>query len=154
MHLEFLASDELGGRYTLSPNFAIAARYLAAHLEGYGFRGAGDKGSFLQTFEVVSSRPDPAKSTLELTAGNKTSTFGLGDFFSRGGKSNAVPPSLITRNASNFRPVFFETNPFKISVFPSASSFENCAGSMFCCKMILPERNVHVFFGPVAFSQV
>ena len=28
-HLSFLASDELGGRYTLSPNFPIAARYLA-----------------------------------------------------------------------------------------------------------------------------
>ena len=40
MHLEFLASDELGGRYTLSPSFAIAARYLASRLESYGFRGA------------------------------------------------------------------------------------------------------------------
>ena len=28
MHLQFLASEELGGRYTLSPGFAIAARYL------------------------------------------------------------------------------------------------------------------------------
>jgi len=50
MHLEFLSSPELGGRYTLSPNFAIAARYLAAHLEAYGFHGAGQNGSFLQTF--------------------------------------------------------------------------------------------------------
>src|SRR5882672_7385551 len=49
MHLEFLASDELGGRYTLAPNFAIAARYLAAHLEAYGFHGAGDHGEFLLT---------------------------------------------------------------------------------------------------------
>jgi len=57
MHLEFLASQELGGRYTLSPSFAIAARYLAAHLEAYGYKGAGEHGSFLQTFQVVSAKP-------------------------------------------------------------------------------------------------
>jgi len=55
MHLEFLSSPELGGRYTLAPNFGIAARYLAAHLEAYGFHGAGDHGDFLQTFQVVSA---------------------------------------------------------------------------------------------------
>ncbi|HTF38280.1 MAG TPA: peptidase M28, partial [Blastocatellia bacterium] len=29
-HLSFLASDELGGRYTLSPSNRVAARYLAS----------------------------------------------------------------------------------------------------------------------------
>src|SRR5215472_12323250 len=57
MHLEFLASDELGGRYTLSPSLGIVARYLAAHLEAYGFRGAGEHGSFLQNFEVIAAKP-------------------------------------------------------------------------------------------------
>src|SRR5882757_619726 len=66
MHLQFLASEELGGRYTLSPSFAIAARYLASHLEGYGFKGAGEHGEFLQTFQVVSSKPDTAKSSFEV----------------------------------------------------------------------------------------
>jgi peptidase M28-like protein len=81
-HLEFLASEELGGRYTLSPSFAIAARYLAAHLEGYGFKGAGDNGSFLQTFQVVSAKPDTAKSALELTTSDgKTTSYHFGDFF-------------------------------------------------------------------------
>jgi len=80
MHLEFLASDELGGRYTLAPNFAIAARYLAAHLEAYGFHGAGDHGSFLQTFEVLSAKPDAAKCSLEIKAGDKSNTFSFGEF--------------------------------------------------------------------------
>ncbi|MFI5104066.1 MAG: M28 family peptidase [Terriglobales bacterium] len=79
MHLQFLASEELGGRYTLSPSFAIAARYLAAHLEAYGFRGAGDHGSFLQTFEVVSAKPDVSKTFLEVTIGGKPVTFSLGE---------------------------------------------------------------------------
>lgn len=80
MHLEFLASDELGGRYTLSPSFAIAARYLAAHLQAYGFRGAAN-GSFLQTFEVVSAKADSAKTTLELTIDGKPVALKFGEDF-------------------------------------------------------------------------
>src|SRR5438046_10315398 len=71
MHLQFLASEELGGRYTLSPSFAIAARYLASHLEGYGFKGAGEHGEFLQTFQVISGKPDTAKDSLEVTGRGK-----------------------------------------------------------------------------------
>ncbi|HEY4676067.1 MAG TPA: M28 family peptidase [Candidatus Angelobacter sp.] len=81
MHLEFLASQELGGRYTLSPSFAIAARYLAAHLEAYGYKGAGEHGSFLQTFQVVSAKPDTAQSALELTFGGKAKSYRFGDFY-------------------------------------------------------------------------
>jgi Peptidase family M28 len=80
MHLQFLASDELGGRYTLAPNFAIAARYLATRLESYGFRGAGDQGGFLQTFEVVAVKPDAPNCALTLTIGDKTSNHPFGDF--------------------------------------------------------------------------
>ncbi|HEX7285101.1 MAG TPA: M28 family peptidase [Candidatus Angelobacter sp.] len=80
MHLEFLASDELGGRYTLSPSFAIAARYLAAHLQAYGFRGAAN-GSFLQTFEVVSAKADSTKTTLELTIDGKPMALKFGEDF-------------------------------------------------------------------------
>lgn len=82
MHLEFLASSELGGRYTLSPGFAIAARYLAAHLEAYGFKGAGENGSFLQTFQVVSGKVDTTKSALEITtSGDKATSYRFGDFY-------------------------------------------------------------------------
>ncbi|HZD92962.1 MAG TPA: M28 family peptidase, partial [Candidatus Sulfotelmatobacter sp.] len=81
MHLQFLASEELGGRYTLAPNFAIAARYLASHLEGYGFRGAGEHGNFLQTFQVVSAKPDTAKSSLEINKDGKASSYHFGDFY-------------------------------------------------------------------------
>jgi peptidase M28-like protein len=81
MHLEFLASPELGGRYTLSPSFSIAARYLAAHLEAYGFRGAGEHGSFMQTFEVVAAKPDTTKSVLQITKGGNAKEYHFGDFY-------------------------------------------------------------------------
>ena len=81
MYLEFLASDELGGRYTLAPNFPIAARYLASHLKAYGFQGGGTNGDFLQFFQVISSKADAGKSSLALTINGKTSSHSFGDFY-------------------------------------------------------------------------
>ena len=96
MHLKFLASEELGGRYTLSPSFAVAARYLASHLEGYGFKGAGEHGEFLQTFQVVSAKPDTAKSSLEISGGGKANTYHFGDFYIAGaGGSGEAQGQLV-----------------------------------------------------------
>ena len=81
MHLEFLASDELGGRYTLAPNFAISARYLASHLKAYGFHGAAEHGDFLQRFEVITSHVQPAATSLRLKTGIKTVSYELGDIY-------------------------------------------------------------------------
>src|SRR5579864_2053660 len=81
MHLEFLSSPELGGRYTLSPNFAIAARYIASRLEADGFKGAAEHGNFLQTFQVNSAKPDTAKSLLEITSSGKPNNYKFGDFY-------------------------------------------------------------------------
>ncbi|MFL6388317.1 MAG: M28 family peptidase [Terriglobales bacterium] len=81
MHLQFLASPELGGRYTLSPSFAIAARYIASRLEADGFKGAGENGDFLQSFQVVASKPDTAKSLLEIIFDGKPKSYHFGDFY-------------------------------------------------------------------------
>ena len=81
MHLEFLSSPELGGRYTLAPNFAIAARYIASRLEADGFKGAAEHGDFLQAFQVNSAKPDAAKSSLDITNGDKTNHYHFGDFY-------------------------------------------------------------------------
>lgn len=88
MHLEFLASDELGGRYTLAPNFSIAARYLASRLEGDGFKG-GDHGNFFQKFEVVSSKADATRTSLDLTINGKPVPLRFGeDFLISGAAAN------------------------------------------------------------------
>lgn len=81
MHLEFLASDELGGRYTLSPNFAISARYLASCLRAYGFRGMGDHGDFLQHFDVSAYKSDTASTSLVLTQGSRTWNYEFGQVY-------------------------------------------------------------------------
>jgi hypothetical protein len=80
MHLEFLASDELGGRYSLSPSIKVAARYLAARLEYYGYRGGGPNGSFLQPFDVVTTRVDASKSSMTLRVGRDSVDCAFGEF--------------------------------------------------------------------------
>ncbi len=80
MHLEFLSSREVGGRYTLSSGIKVAARYLASRLKSYGYRGAMPDGSFFQPFEVVTTKPDAEKSTLTLSAGGASETLAYGDF--------------------------------------------------------------------------
>ena len=95
MHLEFLASPELGGRYTLAPSFAIAARYLAAHLEAYGFQAAGDKGDFLQHFKVVSSRADREKSSLSITVKGKSTDYQFGDFYVFGSGEGTAEGQIV-----------------------------------------------------------
>ncbi|HEX6881536.1 MAG TPA: hypothetical protein VF135_14295, partial [Terriglobales bacterium] len=81
-HLSFLASDELGGRYTLSPNFPIAARYLATRLQAWGYKPGGDNGSYFQHFELISSKPKPEQCSLSLTINGQSSEYKFGDFFS------------------------------------------------------------------------
>jgi hypothetical protein len=51
-HVRFLASDELHGRPTGTPEAERAARYLAAVLERAGVTPAGDDGSFLQAVPI------------------------------------------------------------------------------------------------------
>ncbi|GBC83527.1 Aminopeptidase YwaD [bacterium HR10] len=85
-HVEFLASDELGGRYVASDSIQIAARYLASRLRSYGFRGGAADGSFFQTFEIVVRRLLPDQSLLEIRtpAEKRQYTYGT-DFIAFGG---------------------------------------------------------------------
>ena len=55
-HLRFLASDEMRGREAGSNEIIIAAKYLANHLESYGFRGAAENGSFFQEVPLYSAK--------------------------------------------------------------------------------------------------
>jgi hypothetical protein len=95
MHLEFLASPELGGRYTLAPNFPVVARYLAAQLESYGFHGAGDHGDFLQHFVVISSKPDTENTSLSITVNGQTAKYGFGDFYPSGSGEGKAEGQIV-----------------------------------------------------------
>ncbi len=80
-HLSFLASEELGGRYTLSPSNRVAARYLASQLESYGYRGAARDGSFLQRVPLSFRDVDRAASRVTLNIGGTKREFSYADAF-------------------------------------------------------------------------
>jgi hypothetical protein len=80
-HLTFLASDELGGRYTLSPSNLIAARYLASQLEFYGYRGAARDGSFFQRVPLSYRSVDLPMSRVTLNFGSAKREFNYSDAF-------------------------------------------------------------------------
>jgi hypothetical protein len=95
MHLEFLASKELGGRDSLSPNFAIAARYLATRLQAYGYGGAAKNGSFFQPFDVATTQVKPEESSLTLTIDGVASRHAYGEFYNVGHMGAAVHGELV-----------------------------------------------------------
>ncbi|MBI3948935.1 MAG: M28 family peptidase [Acidobacteria bacterium] len=80
-HEEFLASDELGGRYAFSPSNAIVARYLASRLRNYGVRGGAEDESFFQRFELVSQQFNPDDSFIEMKQKGGTVRFYFGKDF-------------------------------------------------------------------------
>jgi hypothetical protein len=81
-HLTFLASDELGGRYTLSPSNRVAARYLASQLESYGYRGAARDGSFFQKVPLSYRNIDLGNSRVSISGSGSKQQFGYADGFS------------------------------------------------------------------------
>jgi hypothetical protein len=95
-HLSFLASDELGGRYTFSKGNLIAARYLAAQLESYGYRGAGRDGSFFQKVPLAYRSVDLPKSLLGLNteAGKKEFKYGE-DFVAANPMDTSIKGDLV-----------------------------------------------------------
>ena len=95
-HLTFLASDELGGRYTLSPSNLIAARYLASQLESYRYRGAARDGSFFQRVPLSERAVDAASSRITINAGDAKQEFRYGeDFLSEKPVNLAVAGGLV-----------------------------------------------------------
>src|SRR3954447_17413025 len=70
--LDFLTSEALAGRVSLSPQAEISARYIAADFQRSGLAPAG--GSHLQEFPLIAYRADPARRGMTLhRAGAKKS---------------------------------------------------------------------------------
>ncbi|MFH0989750.1 MAG: M28 family peptidase [bacterium] len=71
-HLKYLASDKLQGREAGTKGAEEAARYLANEFKLYGLKPLGDKGTYLQNFNFIST-PKPGKANvLSLVINGKT----------------------------------------------------------------------------------
>ena len=65
-YLSFIASDEMEGRDTPSRGLDTVAKFLAVNLERWGFKPAGDDGTFFQKIALKREALDPAKSIAEI----------------------------------------------------------------------------------------
>ena len=68
----FLASDEMAGRNTPSPELMIASAYVAARFRGAGLEGPGPGGSYFQTQQL--SQFGPPSTPAQLTLGTSPAT--------------------------------------------------------------------------------
>ena len=85
-YLSFIASDEMEGRDTPSRGLDTTAKFLAMNLSRWGFKPAGDDGTFFQKIALRRDAIDGAKSSAEID-GQK---FSFGEDF----LPNAVPATL------------------------------------------------------------
>jgi len=85
-YLAFIASDEMEGRDTPSRGLDTTAKFIALNLSRWGFKPAGDDGTFFQKIALRRDAIDGAKSSAEI-AGQK---FSFGDDF----LPNAVQATL------------------------------------------------------------
>lgn len=77
-HVGFLASDEMKGREAGTPEYDIAARYVAAQFETMGLKPAGAKDSFIQPVPLVTFRAADKGSVTLVNGANETALeFGI-----------------------------------------------------------------------------
>jgi hypothetical protein len=65
-YLSFIASDEMEGRDTPSRGLDTVAKFLAMNLSRWGFKPAGDDGSFLQKIALSRDLVDKAETRVQL----------------------------------------------------------------------------------------
>lgn len=91
-YLYYVASDEMEGRDTPSKGLDLTAKFIATLLSRWGFKGAGDDGTFFQKISLKSDSVDPDKSMMSV-AGEKL-RFG-DDFIRVSGSGEALNARLV-----------------------------------------------------------
>lgn len=76
-HVMFLASDAMRGREAGSPEYDIAAEYVASQFFAAGLKPQGDKGSYLQEVPLVAYKPD-GEGTVSITRGTTATKLTYG----------------------------------------------------------------------------
>ncbi len=84
-HMAFLASDALKGREAGSPEYDIAARYVADQMKLLGLKPKGDKGGYFQHVPLLAYRTrDQGRLTLTDKAGHAAPLVFGADYLVRG----------------------------------------------------------------------
>ncbi len=92
-YLYFVASDEMEGRDTPSRGLDTTAKFIGMNLSKWGFKPAGDNGTFFQKIALKRDSVDPASTSVEI-GGQK---FSYGDDIVRvsGSTNGAVSGQVV-----------------------------------------------------------
>ena len=96
-YLYFVASDAMGGRDTPSQGLDITAEFIRMNLQRWGFKPAGDNGTFFQKIALVRDAMDTAASTVSIGG----QTFAFGSDIVRSSGSSLIPISAPVVFAGN-----------------------------------------------------
>jgi hypothetical protein len=88
-YLTFIASDEMEGRDTPSRGLDTTAKFIAMNLSRWGFKPAGDNGTFFQKIAIKRESVNPANTTLSIDG--KSFLYG-DDYFRLYGNATADAP--------------------------------------------------------------
>jgi hypothetical protein len=91
-YLYFIASDAMEGRDTPSRGLDVTAEFLKMNLSRWGFKPAGDNGTFFQKIALRRDSIDAAST--KLSVDGKTFVFGE-DFLRLGGNAMAADAPLV-----------------------------------------------------------
>src|SRR5215212_2072676 len=91
-YLTFIASDEMEGRDTPSRGLDTAAKFIAMNLSRWGFKPAGDDGTFFQKIALKSLSSAPANMILQIGAQDYRINE---DYFNLAGDVSITDASLV-----------------------------------------------------------
>ena len=89
--LTFIASDEMEGRDTPSRGLDTTAKFIAMNLTRWGFKPAGDEGSYFQHIALRRDRVDAAQTRIELNGQQLT----LGDDYIPSAAAGSASGALV-----------------------------------------------------------
>lgn len=92
-YLYFVASDEMEGRDTPSRGLDTTAKFIATMLSRWGFKPAGDDGTFFQKMAMLRELPDAENS--KLTIGGQTFNYGEDYYRLSGGSESMISAPLV-----------------------------------------------------------
>src|ERR1051326_837703 len=91
-YLSFIASDEMEGRDTPSRGLDTTAKFLAMNLHRWGFKPAGDDGTYFQRIELRRNRTDSEQTKVEISG--RALTLG-NDFIPASGSGTVTGPLVF-----------------------------------------------------------
>src|SRR5579862_7087650 len=89
-HIQFLASDDMRGRDTGSPEFRKATEYVAGRFEKLGLKPAGTS-AYFQPIKFETRTLIPAESSIELVVDGKRETVEIGKEATLSARGDLVP---------------------------------------------------------------